>query len=439
MHRGPPGKKAHPEVAAIPIISAEEVTSPNSQASEPEAGSSTLNLVVQASDLGRQDPGHRHNARTRMSGAAVTCRLGSELQANLDSRKDRFSSPRPATDPDNHEPDLHPIVLVPDSSDPNLANRANADPNNRTCQSPSPPPLPSPRLLFVRSRPCSLGPTQEYGTSAVDSDVQRDPGGTNAFGPPITVSTQLWTSDNNGDVDPGGLKLNDVMNLEGRREAENVDQNRSGAGSRIGSQDPAETSLLGNVQDCIGHSGVNPHNAAIVWESNTREGDDGIRQSPAANLSTDLPDRVQDLKPMKPLMSSFDRLTVDARRVESAGARSKLQAEVEGDEEHTGVVGASKGKTNTSGPPHSTSFPPLGRMLSLLDEAGPSRSLGGLGKAITRRPRRPIARRGFSKAFQTQPDVEVENGWESEGPLNVNARSGAGVSKSDDLSYFAGL
>jgi len=78
-------------------------------------------------------------------------------------------------------------------------------------------------------------------------------------------------------------------------------------------------------------------------------------------------------------------------------------------------------------------------MLSLLDEAGPSRSLGGFGRTITRRPRRPIARRGFGKLFQTQSPAEVESGWQSEGTSNVNARPEAGVSKSDDLSYFAGL
>jgi hypothetical protein len=138
-------------------------------------------------------------------------------------------------------------------------------------------------------------------------------------------------------------------------------------------------------------------------------------------------------------MSSFDRLAVDARRVES-GARSQLQAEVEGDEEDAELVDTSKGVTNSNGPPHSTSFPPLGRMLSLLDEAGPSRSLGGFGRTITIRSRRPISGRRFSKGFQTQPVAEVERGWQSEGTSsNVNARSGAGASKSDDLTYFAGL
>jgi len=132
-------------------------------------------------------------------------------------------------------------------------------------------------------------------------------------------------------------------------------------------------------------------------------------------------------------MSSFDRLTVNARRVE-VEARSKLQAEVEGDEEDT-----PSGMSNPSGPPHSTSLPPLGRMLSLLDETGPSRSLGGFGRTITRRSRRPVAGRRSVKLFQTQPPAEVESGWQSEGTSNVNARSGAGVSKSDDLSYFAGL
>jgi len=77
--------------------------------------------------------------------------------------------------------------------------------------------------------------------------------------------------------------------------------------------------------------------------------------------------------------------------------------------------------------------------LSLLDEAGPPRSVGGFGRAITRRPRRPAGGSRFGKLIQTQPPAEVESGWQSEGTSNVNVRSGAGASKSDDLSFFAGL
>ena len=437
LHRGPPGEKAQPEVAAIPIISAEEVTSPHSElGSEHEFGSSALNPVVRASDRDRQDPGS-----AGASGAAVTHPSRSQPQEIPDSRKVHFSSPL-ATDADDHEPDVHPIILVPNSSDPNLASRVSPEPSNRVSHHSLPHPLPSPHLLFVQSHPHSFDRTQGHRVSAADSDVERDPGETDAFGPPITVSTESKTCDDKGNVASGGLKLSDVKDWEGL-EAENVDQNQSGAGSRFSSQDPAET-LLGNVQHCISPQGVRPHSTNIIddWNPDMREEDDGVvRQSPpAANQPLDLPDGVEDSKPMKPLMSSFDRLTVNVRRVESE-ARSKLQAEVEGDEGDAEVVDTSKGVTNSNGPPHSTSFPPLGRMLSLLDEAGPSRSLGGFGRTITRRPRRPISGRRFSKGFQTQPAAEVESGWQSEGPSsNVNARrSGAGVSKSDDLSYFAGL
>ena len=428
----------HPEVAAIPVISAEEVTSPNSGAeSECEVGSGTLSPVVQAFSCDPKDPG-RQTRRAGTSDAAVTLPLRSEPRANLDSRRVRFSSPL-AADPDDREPDTHPIILVPNSSDPNLASRVNPEPSNHVSKSSSPPPLPSPRLLFVQSRPHSSKRTQGYGTSAVDSDGERDPGGTDAFGPPITVSTEgPSTFDDNGDVDPGGLKLNDVKEFEGREEAENVDQNQSGAGPRFsGSQDPAQT-FAGNVQDRIGSQEVNPQSVGNVWKPDMQKGGDyGVRQpSPTANPLPDLP--IQDSKPMNPLTSSFDRLTVNTRRVGSE-ARNKLQEEVEGNEEHTEVIGTSMGMTSSGGPPHSTPFPPLGRMLSLLDETGPSRSLGRFGRTITRRPRRPIAGRRFSKAFQTQPEAEVENGWQSEGTSNVNARSGAGLSKSDDLSYFAGL
>jgi len=70
------------------------------------------------------------------------------------------------------------------------------------------------------------------------------------FVPPITVSTQPRTFDDSGNVASGGLRLKDVKNLEGLEEAENVDQHQSQAGSRFGSQDPAETAV-GNVQDSI--------------------------------------------------------------------------------------------------------------------------------------------------------------------------------------------
>ena len=432
MQRGPPGQKTHPEVTAIPIISAEEVTSPNSEReSERDFGSSALNAATLASNRGGLDPSHRD--RARVSGSAVINPSRSELQAVSESQKVRFSSPL-APNPEN-EPDGHPIILVPNSSDTDLA-RANPDPNNHDSQSPSPPPLPPPRLLLLQSRPSSLERTLDYRTSAVDSDGERDPGGTDASAPPITVSTQSKTSDNNGDVVPGGLQLNDVMGMKRRQEAEHVDQNQFGANPSFSSQDPAETPL-GNVLNCIGPQGVHPHDAGNVRDPDTQQGD-GIRHSPLASKPADFFDSIEHSKPIKPLVSSFDRLTVNAPRVES-GARSKLQAEVEGDEEHDEVIGPSKQVTNSNGPPHSTSFPPLGRMLSLLDEAGPSRSLGGFGRTITKRPRRPIARRRSSKQFQTQPTAEVENGWQSEGNFNVNARSGAGVSKSDDLSFFAGL
>ena len=414
------------------MISTEEITSPNSEpGSEHEFGSSALNPAVRRSNRDRPEPSRR--GRTRAGSAAVTYPFGSELQANLNCRKVRFSSP-PAPDPDD-EPDDHPIILVPNSSDPNLASRVIPDPSNHALQTSSPPPLPSPRLLFVQSHPHSLERMLGYRTPAVDSDVERDPGGTDAFGAPITVSTQSKTSDDNGNVASGGLGLKDVKNLEGL-EAENVDQNQFEAGSRLGSQDPAEPPA-GNVQDCIGPQKVHPNNTRNVWEPDIQQGD-GVRHSPPAIQPADLPDKVENSKRVEPLMSSFDRLTVNARQVEPE-ARSKLQAEVEGDEEATEAIGTLKEATNSSGPPRLTPFPPPGRILSLLDEAGHSRSLGGFGRAITKRPRRSIAGRRFGKLFQTQPPAEVESGWQSEGTSNVNARSGAGVSKSDDLSYFAGL
>jgi len=69
---------------------------------------------------------------------------------------------------------------------------------------------------------------------------------------------------------------------------------------------------------------------------------------------------------VKSSKSRLDRLS----RAESE-ARSKLQAEVEGDEEGHDAVGASKAITDPNGPPRSTLFPPLWRILSLPDEVGP--------------------------------------------------------------------
>lgn len=435
MQRGVPGQQTHPEVAAIPIISAEEITSPNSEpGSEHEFGSSTLNPAIQASNRNLFAPNHR--GRARASGAAVTVPSHPESQANLDGRKVRFSSPL-APDPEDDASGDHLVILVPNSSDPNLARRVNPDPNNHIQQSPSsPPPFPSPRLLFVQSHPRSLERTLGYRAPAADSDVEREPGVADALGPPITVSTQPRTSDDNGDVVSGGLRLNNGNNLKGREEVENVDQHQFGAGPPLDSQDPAETPR-GNVQDCIGLQGVRPHSTTNVYESDTRQVD-GVRHTPAASQPADVPVRVENPKPMEPLESSFDCLINNVHRVESE-ARSKLQAEVEGDEEDNEGVGASKEVTDSNGPSHSTPFPPLGRMLSLLDDAGPPRWAGGFGRAITRRPRRPIGGSRFGKLFQTQPLVAVESGWQSEGSSNVNARPGAGLSKSDDLSFFAGL
>ena len=435
MQRGVPGQQTHPEVAVIPIISAEEITSPNSEpGSEHEYGSSALNPAIQASNRNLPTPSHRDRARA--SGAAVTVSSHPVPQANLDGRKVRFSSPL-APDPEDDASDDHPVILVPNSSDPNLARRVNPDPNNHIPQSPSsPPPFPSPRLLFVQSHPRSLERPLGYRAPVVDSDVEGEHGVADALGPPITVSTQPRTADDNGNVVSGGLRLNNGKNLKGREEAENVDQHQFGAGPPLGSQDSAETPR-GNVQDCIELQGVRPHSIANVCESDTRQMD-GVRHSSAASQPADFPDRVENPKPMEPLKSSFDFLINNAHRVESE-ARIKLQAEVEGDEEDNEVVGASKEVTDSNGPPHSTSFPPLGRMLSLLDETEPPRWVGGFGRAVTRRPRRPIGGNRFSKLFQTQPPPEVESGWKSEGTSNVNVRPGDGASKSDDLSFFAGL
>jgi len=265
--------------------------------------------------------------------------------------------------------------------------------------------------------------------SAVDRDVEREPGEVDAFVPPITVSTQSKTIDANGDVASGSLRVNDGKSLE-RGEAENVDQHQFGVDSPLGSQDPAETPR-GNAQDCIEHQGAHP---MIILEPDMQHGE-SVRQPPAASQPAEVPERVENTKPMKSPQLFSDRLTIDARRVNS-GPRSRLQAEVEGDEEDNEVIDVPRDVSDSNGPPL---FHPLGRMLSLLDEAGPPRSAGGLGRTLTRRPRRPIGRRRSSKLIQTQPPAEVESGWQSEGTSNVNPRSGTRITKSDDLSFFAGL
>jgi len=63
----------------------------------------------------------------------------------------------------------------------------------------------------------------------------------------------------------------------------------------------------------------------------------------------------------------------------------------------------------------------------------------GFDRVITRRPRRSNGGGRFRRPFQTEPPAEVENWWQSEGTSNLNARPGAGASKSDDLDFFAGL
>ena len=416
----------------IPIISAEEITSPNSElGSDHEFGSSILNPVIRTSNRDLQAPSRGGRARAR--GSAVTDPSRSGPQADSGSRKVRFSSLL-APDPGDDIPDDYPVVLVPNSSDPNLAGRANPDPSNQIFQSSSlsPPPFPSPHLLFVQSHPRSLERAPGRRVSAVDSDMEHELGEKDAFVPPITVSTQPKTT--NGDLVSGGLRVNNGKNLERREEAENVDHHQSGADSPLGSQDPAETPG-GNVQDCIEPQGVRPNSTTDVWESELQHAEGG-RQSPVASQPTNVPERAENSKPIESPNSYFNLLTNNRHRFESE-ARNKLQAEVEGDEEGDEVVGAPKAISDSNGPPHSTLVPPLGRMLSLLDEAGPPRSVGGLGRAITRRPRRPIGGNRFSKRFQTQPPAEVESGWQSEGTSNVNARPGA--SKSDDLSFFAGL
>ena len=432
MQRGLPGEQTHPEVAAIPIISAEEITSPTSEpGSEYGFGLNVLNPATRPSNCGVPAPSHR--GRARASGSAVTNPSHPDPQANLDNRKVRFSSPL-APDPEDNMPDNHPVILVPNSSDPNLASRVSPNPSNHVRQSsPSPPPFPSPHLLFTKSHPRSLARTLGYRASVADSDVEGEPREADAFVPPITVSTQPRTAGVNGDVASGGSRLKDGKSLKGREEAENVDQ--PGVDSPLCSQVPAETPR-GNVQDCIEAQGAHPHSINNLWEPDARK-NDGVRQSPVASLPADVPDRIENSKPMEHLKSYSDGLANNPFRVESE-ARSKLQAEVEGYEEGSEVIGTSKEVTDPSGPPHSTPFPPLGRMLSLLDGTGPSRSVDGFGRAITRRPRWPIRGRRFN-VFQTQPSAEVESGWQSEGTSNVDARPRVGASKSDDLSFFAGL
>lgn len=412
-------------------MSTEEITSPNSEpGSEHEFGSSTLNPVIQVTNHDPPAPQHRGRAR---ASAAVTDPSHSELQAHLDCRKVHFSSSL-APDPEHDMPGDNPIILVPNSPDPNLASRVNPDPSNHVSQPSSPPPpFPSPRLLFVQSHPHSLERMLGYRVPAADCDVEHEHGKGDGLIPPITVSTQLRTADDNGDVVSGGERVNDGKELERWEEAGNMDQHQSRVDSPLNSQDPAETPR-GNVQDGVEPQGVpRPNGTTNVLESDMLHGVD-VRQPPAAGRPVCIPENVENSKSMKSPKPRSDRLS----RAESE-ARSKLQAEVEGDEEGHEAVGASKAITDPNGPPRSTLFPPLGRMLSLLDEVGPPRSVGGFGKVITRRSRRPIGGSKFSKLIQTQPPAEVESGWQSEGTSNVNARSGAGASKSDDLSFFAGL
>ena len=282
----------------------------------------------------------------------------------------------------------------------------------------------------MQSRPHSPGRTLDYRASVVDSDGERKPKERDALVPPITVWTQPKTADDNGEV------VSDGENLKGREGAENVHQHQFGVDSPLGSQDPAET-LLRNVEGCIERQDVQSHSATIAWESDMRRGG-GVQQSPSASHPVKIPDSVENPKPMKPLKAYFDHLTDNARRVESE-ARSKLQAEVEGDKEDNGIIGTSRDATASNGPSNPTPFPILRKMLSLLDESGPSRSSDGLGRVITKRPKRPNGGSRYRKLFQTQPPAEVERGWQSEGPSNANARPGAGASNSDDLSFFVGL
>lgn len=332
-------------------------------------------------------------------------------------------------------PGDHLVILVPNSSDPNLASRVNPDPSNRVSQPSSPPPpFPSPRSLFVQSHPPSLERTLGYPVSTVDSDVEREPEEADGFVSPITVSTQPRTADDKGDEVSGGLKVNDGKNLERWEEADNVDQIRADA--LLGSQDPAETPRR-NVRDCIEPQGAYPSGTTSAWESDMRHGE-GVRRSPATNQPTNVPERVEDSKPMESPKSHLDLRTNNARGVESE-ARSKLQAEAEGDEEGNEAIDTPKAAADSNGPPRPTLFPPLGKMLSFLDEVRPPHSVGVFGGAVTRRPRRPIGRSRSSKLIQTQPSAEVENEWQSEGTSNVNSRTGTRASNSDDLSFFAGL
>ena len=357
----------------------------------------------------------------------------SESQKNSYSRKVRFSSLL-APDPEGDKPDDQPVVLVPNSSDPNLSRHVSPDPSNHVPQSfSSPPPFPPPHLLFVQSHPHSIERTLGDRVPPVESDVEREPREGDALVPPITVSTRSKTTDDNGEVVPGGLGLNDGKKPKGREETENVDQHQFGANSPFGSQRPSEPPR-GNVQDRIERHGVQPHLITSVWEPDMRQGE-GARRSPAASQPAESPDRVEDSKP--PESHSY-RLASNVRQVESE-VRSKLQAEVEGDEGDDEAIETSKEVTASSGPPHPAPFPQLGRILSTLGESGPPRSVDGFGRVITRRPRRPNGANKFRKLFQTQPPVEVESGWKSAGTSNVDVRPGAGASKSDDLSFFAGL
>lgn len=412
------------------IISAEEITSPNSEpGSEHGFGLSILKPANQTTNRDRPAPSHKEKARASV---AVTDLSHSGAQADMDNRQVRSSSPL-AHDPERDMPGDHLVILVPNSSDPNLASRVSPDPSNRVSRPSSlPPPFPPPRLLSAQSHPHSLERALGYPVSTVDSDVERKAQEADAFISPITVSTQPKTADDKGDVVSGGLKVNDGKNLE-RWEADNVDQIRVDAS--LGSQGPAETPR-GNVRDCIEPQGVCPRRTTSAWESDARHGE-GVRKSPATNQHSNVLESVEDSKRMASPKSLLDLRTNNARGIESE-ARSKLQAEVEGDEDNE-AIDTPKAAVDSNGPPRPTLFPPLGKMLSLLDEVGPPHSVGVFGGAVTRRPRRPMGRSRSSKLIQTQPSAEVENEWQSEGTSNVNGRTGARASKSDDLSFFAGL
>ena len=126
--------------------------------------------------------------------------------------------------------------------------------------------------------------------SAAGCDVEHEHGKGDGFVPPITVSTQLKTADDNGDVASGGEKVNDGKDLERWEEAGNMDQHQPRVGSPLISQNPAEAPPRGTCRIREPQGVPLPNGTTNLSESDILHGVD-IRQSPAAGRPAYVPER----------------------------------------------------------------------------------------------------------------------------------------------------